>query len=138
MQYLRFRKQTGPPDWKTGEVVTSPFGLHHDFGCSIVDEDVVHVFGTMKPRVSHFSSASLHPQSTWKEDVAIELPTHMPPFNTAVGKGRLPDGACDCRCPDCCLSPTGRLDWEHIEWVLMMAGLSYVLIGDSMVCINRY
>ena len=95
IQYLRFRKQTGPPNWKTGEVVTSPFGLYHDFGCSIVDEDAdrVHVFGTRQPRVSHFSSDSLHPESTWKEEVAIELPSHMPPFNTAVGKGRLPDGA---------------------------------------------
>lgn len=109
VQYLRFRKQTGPPDWKTGEVVTSPFGLHHDFGCSIVDEDAgrVHVFGTKQPIVSHFSSDSLHPESTWKQDVAIELPDHMPPFNTAVGKGRLPDGACFCRFPDCSASPTG-------------------------------
>ena len=25
--YLRFRKQSGPPDWKTGEVATAPFGV---------------------------------------------------------------------------------------------------------------
>ena len=25
--HLRFRKQSGPPEWKTGEVVTSPFGI---------------------------------------------------------------------------------------------------------------
>lgn len=36
--YLRFREQTGPPEWKTGAVVTKPFGIGWELACAIADD----------------------------------------------------------------------------------------------------
>ena len=99
MPYLRLRSQSGPPEWKTGEVVTKPFGFGYALGCAIVDGETVHVFGTGNSRtagpgkqIGHFSSTALTPDADWKQTVALELPGTFGGFNTAVGKGILPDG----------------------------------------------
>ena len=95
--YLRFRKQSGPPGWKTGEVVTKPFGVGWGFGCAIVDAEKVYVFGSAGPYTAEgiigtWSSNALTPEAEWKHSIALQLPKGFNTFNTAVGKGILPGG----------------------------------------------
>ena len=101
VSYLRLRSQSGPPEWKTGEVVTKPFGFGYALGCAIVEKggaaaaETVHVFGTGGSggkQIGHFSSTALTPDADWKQTVALELPGNFGGFNTAVGKGMLPNG----------------------------------------------
>ena len=94
--YLRFRKQSGPPAWRTGEVVTSPFGEGAGLGCAVVDEatDRVHTFASYEGDViGTWSSDGLSPESEWKHSIALQLPAGLTAFNTAVSKGLLPDGS---------------------------------------------
>lgn len=87
---LRFRKQSGPPDWKTGEVVTSPFGVGWALGCAIVDDDAgrVHVFASKEAQeIGTWSSDTLSPQAKWTASTALTLPSNLQAFNTAVAKG---------------------------------------------------
>jgi hypothetical protein len=96
MPYLRFRRQTGPPEWGTGPVVTKPFGLGWGFGCAIVEGDKAYVFAsgggfTAAGNISMWSSDELTPAAEWKYVQALDMHPFTT-FNTAVGKGVLPDG----------------------------------------------
>ena len=46
--YLRFRRQSGPPEWRTLEVVTAPFGVGFGLACAVVDpeNDKIWAFGS--------------------------------------------------------------------------------------------
>ena len=93
--YLRFRKQSGPPEWKTGEVATAPFGVGWALGCAIVDEQGgrVHAFASREGGViGTWSSDDLTPEAEWRQSEALQLPPGYTSFNTAVGKGMLPSG----------------------------------------------
>lgn len=100
--YLRFRRQSGSPSWLTGEVVTAPFGLGWGLACAIVDDDgagstggkTIHAFASQEGRtVGRFSSDALTPSAKWEFSVALTLPAGFTAFNTAVARGKLPDGS---------------------------------------------
>ena len=93
---LRFRKQSGPPAWRTGEVVTSPFGVGYGLACAIVDEQAgrVHAFATKGGHgpeagreIGTWSSDAITPDAKWQQNIALMLPNNLKSFNTAVGKG---------------------------------------------------
>ena len=93
--YLRFRAQTGPPGWATGAVVTAPFGVGWGLGCAIVDPELgrVQAFGSREAGViGTWGATGLTPAATWVFSEAVVLPPGFTAFNTAVGKGVLPDG----------------------------------------------
>ena len=101
-QHLRFRRQSGPPGWTTGEVVTS-FGVGYDFGCAFVDKDetvFAYASGTgvaapgvrgTSATVTSWSSPTISPASTWVQRTALELGPGYTVFNTAVAVGMLGD-----------------------------------------------
>ena len=81
----------GPPSWKTGEVVTAPFGVGYALGCAYVDNDkTVWAYASKEQHsVAMFSSTSLTPASQWTQAVALDLGPGYTVFNTAVAGGKL-------------------------------------------------
>ena len=94
--YLRFRAQTGPPGWATGAVVTAPFGVGWGLACAVVDAELgrVQAFASSHEPgiIGTWGATELTPAATWQFSEALVLPPGFKAFNTAVGKGVLPDG----------------------------------------------
>eukprot|EP00935_MAST-01C_sp_MAST-1C-sp1_P000852 g852.t1 len=113
--YLRIRRQSGPPSWLTGEIVTADdFGVGWILASAFVEKtttavaavtaastdrranidgtsgEVVHCFASQeKQEVAVFTSSELSPTAKWEQRIAITLPTTYTVFNTAVAKGKL-------------------------------------------------
>ena len=44
--YLRFRHQSGPPEWKTGDIATTPFGMGWELACAMVWNQGVYAYAS--------------------------------------------------------------------------------------------
>jgi hypothetical protein len=94
--YLRLRKQSGPPDWLTGDIATADFGVGWGLASAVVDGGGVYCFASKeKQEVAVFSSDVIDTRAVWQQQTAITLPKNYTIFNTAVAKGTLAaaDGA---------------------------------------------
>lgn len=91
VQYLRVRRQSGPPAWKTGDVVTPPFGEGYGLGCAFVDQgDTVYAYASReKQDVAVYSATDLAIDAPWSSGTALTLPNGYTVFNTAVHRGVL-------------------------------------------------
>lgn len=94
MQYLRVRRQSGPPAWATGDVVTPVFGAGWGLGCAFVDnDDTIYTYASNEAHeVGMFTATDLSPTSPWTSAIALTLSSAYTIFNTAVAKGVL-DGS---------------------------------------------